>query len=242
MTAEAANALRYEQDLLNKVANDNISLTPQQEANLRSLAEGMAAAEAETSRMQDQLYRLQEVASTVTNAMGRAFDEFVETGKFSFKDMVSSMLKDLARLTFQQALLSPLQQGLSGALGGLFGVQAANGAVLAGGNVVPFANGGVVNRPTVFPMARGAGLMGEAGPEAIMPLRRLSNGRLGVEAMGSRGGDAVNFTYAPTYNVKGSGPELDELKREMARDRQEFPRRVAQITDELQSRRMRKSA
>lgn len=58
----------------------------------------------------------------------------------------------------------------------------AKGGVISQGNVVPFARGGIVTRPTVFPMANGAGLMGEAGPEAIMPLRRGPDGRLGVSA------------------------------------------------------------
>ena len=53
-----------------------------------------------------------------------------------------------------------------------------------------FARGGIVDRPTIFPMARGAGLMGEAGPEAIMPLKRTSDGSLGVRAEG--GGTVIN--------------------------------------------------
>lgn len=57
---------------------------------------------------------------------------------------------------------------------------AAHGAAFEGGNVIPFARGGIVHRPTLFPMAQGMGLMGEAGPEAVMPLRRLPNGNLGV--------------------------------------------------------------
>lgn len=58
----------------------------------------------------------------------------------------------------------------------------AKGGVFESGNVIPFARGGIVSQPTIFPMATGMGLMGEAGPEAVMPLRRLPNGRLGVEA------------------------------------------------------------
>lgn len=58
----------------------------------------------------------------------------------------------------------------------------AKGNAFARGNVTPFANGGIVTRPTIFPMARGMGLMGEAGPEAVMPLRRGRDGKLGVSA------------------------------------------------------------
>lgn len=63
-------------------------------------------------------------------------------------------------------------------IGGLY----ANGAAFDGGRITPFATGGVVHSPTLFPMANGTGLMGEAGPEAIMPLRRGPDGRLGVTA------------------------------------------------------------
>lgn len=68
----------------------------------------------------------------------------------------------------------------------------ADGGAFAGGRVIPFARGDVLDRPTFFPMAQGnVGVMGEAGPEAIMPLRRLANGRLGVESAG-KGGPGVS--------------------------------------------------
>jgi hypothetical protein len=60
----------------------------------------------------------------------------------------------------------------------------ANGNVFDSGNIVPFARGGLVTGPTLFPMARGMGLMGEAGPEAVMPLRRGADGKLGVAGGG----------------------------------------------------------
>lgn len=88
---------------------------------------------------------------------------------------------------------------LVGAFGGesgpqqLSGPTSAKGNVFAPGGMVRFARGGVVTRPTVFPFARGIGLMGEAGPEAVMPLKRLPSGRLGVESTGS-GGSVVNVT------------------------------------------------
>lgn len=80
----------------------------------------------------------------------------------------------------------------SGSAGGTglpgFGGLYAAGAAFDNGNVVPFARGGVVTAPTLFPMASGAGLMGEAGPEAIVPLKRGPDGRLGVSASGGGGG------------------------------------------------------
>jgi hypothetical protein len=56
------------------------------------------------------------------------------------------------------------------------------------GAVVGLAKGGIVNKPTLFPFAGGTGLMGEAGPEGILPLARTSGGDLGVQTSGGSGG------------------------------------------------------
>ncbi len=71
------------------------------------------------------------------------------------------------------------------------------------GNITPFAKGGVVSTPSYFPMAGGTGLMGEAGPEAILPLARGSDGRLGV-ATGGGGGTPVNITFNVTASDAAS--------------------------------------
>lgn len=83
----------------------------------------------------------------------------------------------------------------------------AHGAAFDRGNVIPFARGGVVDRPTLFPMAHGAGLMGEAGPEAVMPLTRLPGGKLGVGASG--GGPLVNVQV---INNTGASVRTEETK------------------------------
>lgn len=129
--------------------------------------------------------------------------QFATTGKASIGDMVDAIVADLARLTIQETITTPLAKGFSAFIGGLFGsnrVGITTGSditdllkVNAKGNVydegmqlATYARGGIVRKPTLFAMADGAGLMGEAGPEAIMPLKRGPDGRLGVEGGGSQ--------------------------------------------------------
>lgn len=74
----------------------------------------------------------------------------------------------------------------SGGIGGGSLSFSAKGNAFKAGNIIPFARGGVVGGPTLFPMSNGTGLMGEAGPEAVMPLKRGASGRLGVEGGSAR--------------------------------------------------------
>jgi phage-related minor tail protein len=96
----------------------------------------------------------------------------------------------------------------------------AKGAAFAANGIVPFAMGGLVDRPTMFKFANGGagrlGLMGEAGPEAIMPLRRLPSGRLGVEAAGGSNSAPVNVTVNVDANgtsVQGDAGQGEQLGR-----------------------------
>ena len=127
---------------------------------------------------------------------------FVTTGKANFQELATSILSDLARIALRAAIIGPITQ----MLGGLFpGFKFADGGVFAANGIVPYAMGGIVDRPTLFPFANGGtigtGLMGEAGPEAIMPLRRGADGRLGVTS--SQAG-IVNVTV----NVDASGSSV----------------------------------
>ena len=86
----------------------------------------------------------------------------------------------------------------------------ALGNVYGKNGIVPFAKGGVVNSPTLFKFANGVGLMSEAGPEAIMPLRRGAGGRLGVEASGGGTSVVVNVD-ASGSTVEGDAQEARNL-------------------------------
>jgi hypothetical protein len=142
--------------------------------------------------------------SSYADKAADAFVDMAMTGKSSFKDMISSMLADLARMVMSQMFQTLLKQvgGGGGLFGAFMGLFAANGAAFDQGGAKAFAAGGVVDSPTAFSFAGGTGLMGEAGPEAIMPLSRGSNGRLGVQVTGSGGGSIVQ-NNAVTVNVQG---------------------------------------
>lgn len=107
--------------------------------------------------------------------------------------------------------LKPLENLFSGAVGGLLsGI---------GGTVTPFAKGGVVREPGYFPLAGGTGLMGEAGPEAILPLSRGADGSLGVAATGG-GGPNITFNVTATDAAsfrKSEGQIAAMLARSVAR-------------------------
>ena len=160
--------------------------------------------------------------TTATRGMEDVFVDFVKTGEISFEKLTDSILEDLARIAFQRGIMAPLGDLLfggsgGGASGGLFSFFSglfAQGAAFEAGAVVPFADGGVVSRPTLFPLAGGrAGLMGEAGPEAILPLRRTPDGRLGVAASGDDGtageGGGVVIHQIITIDARGADAGVD---------------------------------
>lgn len=110
------------------------------------------------------------------------------------------------------------------AIGSSFGPDAtpfARGGVVSGASVTPFAAGGVVAAPTYFPLGRGLGLMGEAGAEAVMPLARGSDGRLGVRSPGAAPPNVtVNIAATDVESFRRSEAQVAAaLARALARGR-----------------------
>ena len=104
-----------------------------------------------------------------------------------FENALRSAMLQLSTMVLKSAL-KPLSAGLGNASNSLFGNLLGGGTdnPAAASDVTGFAQGGVFASPRYFPMQNGLGVMGEAGPEAIMPLTRGSDGRLGVAATGGR--------------------------------------------------------
>lgn len=104
-------------------------------------------------------------------------------------DTMRRLAQDIAYATLKAILLRSIMGIFGGGKTGGASASAGVGAIISGKNIEPLARGGIVDRPTIFPMARGMGLMGEAGPEAVMPLTRTTGGELGVRAEGGGGGE-----------------------------------------------------
>lgn len=193
------------------------------------------------------------------SSMEDAVVNFAMTGKASFSDFAKSILADMARIATRQAS-SALLSSLVGATASYFGggggsggasqagytgtdlsnftpgsIQAKGGAW--SGGVQMFADGGaftnsVVSKPTAFGMANGkTGVMGEAGDEAIMPLTRTANGKLGVMSVGGGGGGttvSLNMPIMVMTDEESGKSDGDELDTELfQRNMQERMRIVA---------------
>ena len=146
--------------------------------------------------------------------MEDALTDFVMTGKANFADLARSIIADMTRIAIRQAVLKPIL--------GLFNRSPVGGAESIGllaADGATFANG-IVNSPTIFRYANGGagrfGLMGEAGPEAILPLRRGGDGRLGVEMNGGGSTSVVVNVDARGSSVDGDSERSRKLGRQLS--------------------------
>lgn len=154
-----------------------------------------------------------------SGGLKRAFDGLVLDGR-SLSDALGTVAQAMSRTVYNNAV-RPVTDHFGGMLAG--GVNALvsslspfeDGASFSQGRVRPFAKGGVVSGATTFPMRGGTGLMGEAGPEAIMPLSRGADGSLGVKA---QGGQSVHVTMnISTPDVAGFQRSQSQIAASMTR-------------------------
>jgi hypothetical protein len=192
--------------------------------------------ESEINKVRELSEAYEKQRQAADRAAQRMTDLFMSAmqGGDAFKRTLANIIQELARMAAMRAFQTLIKGSGGGILTSLFGF--ADGAAFKGGSVVPFANGGVVGSPTLFPMSGGkTGLMGEAGPEAIIPLKRNSKGQLGVEGGVTQ---AVSVTYAPQISVKGSGEEVAALRQEIARMNAEAPARIISTIQKAQKKRV----
>jgi phage-related minor tail protein len=161
----------------------------------------------------------------LSRGLKRAIDGLVFDSK-SLTDALRTVGQSMVN-TVYNAALAPVTDHIGGllaeAVGGVMNafLPYANGGAFAQGRVMPFARGGVVSSPTTFPMRGGTGLMGEAGPEAIMPLSRGADGRLGVRAEAGRSVNVVMNISTPDVEGfrRSQGQVAAQVGRMIARGR-----------------------
>lgn len=193
------------------------------EAQMGSSVSMVAAFDGELARMRETMVftgrEVNTLSSGISGGLRKAFDGLVFDG-MKLNDALKSVANTIVDTVYSiaikpvtGALGGLLAQGVSGIMGA--GMPFANGGAFSQGKVMPFAKGGIIGAPTTFPMRGGRGLMGEAGPEAIMPLARGPDGRLGVQ---SAGGRAVNVVMKiTTPDVQGFQRSQSQVAAQVSR-------------------------
>lgn len=172
---ESLKLFRAELDMAN---NDTAHFAAQSQASLSGVTRETSALSGESKRM--------------GNALSSAFSDVILKGK-DVGDVLSSLALKLADLALDQIFSEGVGSGgFDNLLSNL--IPSANGNVFSNGSLQPFAKGGVVSTPTLFPLQNGTGLAGEAGAEAILPLARGNDGRLGVRTQGGGNPITVNIS------------------------------------------------
>nr|WP_245279981.1 phage tail tape measure protein [Hyphomicrobium sp. 99] len=171
---------------------------------------------ADTSDLESKLQSTTRTGRQFANTLVSAFDDIAIKGK-NVGDVFKSLALNISQLALKTAL-QPLTSGLASMFQGVISgaTPFAKGGIIQGGTPVPFASGGVIASPITFPLAGGAtGLAGERGPEAIIPLTRGSDGRLGV-AMSGAGGQQITINIS-TPDVQSFGRSQSQIAAMIAR-------------------------
>lgn len=202
------------------LSSEDVQIAQQLQKIYPDVATALGSVEANAIRTNNAMKAL---STSIENNLTSGLTDIVSGTKSvsqGFHDMAASILRDIERMIIKALIVGPLMRslGLGGgsllgsaasgpiALGGPAGpgiLASAHGNVFGGGNVIPFARGGVVDSPTVAPMA----LFGESGPEAIVPLRRGSDGNLGIASAGG------GTTHNVTYQIDASGADSGTVER-----------------------------
>jgi len=146
--------------------------------------------------------KVSDAAQEMGTVISTAFEDAVLSGE-KFSDVLLSLEQTILRILFRTAITGPLETIFKTVFESIGkGLSSAKGNVIAGGRVVPMQRGGIIGGPVAFPLRGGIGVAGETAPEAILPLKRLPSGDLGVGAV--RPG-AVNITIV---NNTGGAAEV----------------------------------
>jgi phage-related minor tail protein len=165
---------------------------------------------ADTSDLESKLTSTTRAGRQLASTLVSAFDDIAVKGK-NVGDVFKSLALSVSNLALKSAL-QPLTTGLASMFQSVLSgatTPFAKGGVIQQGTPVPFASGGIIASPISFPLAGGAtGLAGEKGPEAIMPLTRSSDGRLGVAMAGGGQQVTINITTPDAQSFNRSQSQI----------------------------------
>lgn len=238
------DAYRRWRDKLNSLLDDTpIRKTKELQDNLKliddAFFDGHISAEEWTQGIEkatgnvDGLGKATKDAKSFADELGFTFSSSFEKaiiGGEKFSDVLKGLAEDVARLFVRQTITKPLAD----AAGDLFSnfdwgslVPSAKGNVFSAPGLSAYS-GQIVDRPTLFPFASGVGLMGEAGPEAIMPLKRGPDGKLGVS-----GGGGVVIQITNQIDARGADAGVEQrIRRAIDEgDRQAIEKAVNKVMD-----------
>tara|TARA_R110000824_G_scaffold148888_1_gene318835 strand:+ start:31 stop:3108 length:3078 start_codon:yes stop_codon:yes gene_type:complete len=191
---ELQNRLNLQTDLL--------GMTEAQGQVYKALGDKYSEVDREVIKSLESQIEYNKMVEFGTNQLADGLMSIVD-GTKSVKDAFKDMARELVAQLYKVYVMERMVASIGGYIGGMGSVGSvhANGNVFNSGSLVPYANGGIVAGPTTFPMSGGkTGLMGEAGPEAIMPLKRGANGKLGVQAEGGSGDVIIHQNFNFTAN------------------------------------------
>ncbi len=209
MTDETFESLGDGAEQLNGTLAETRTLVSGFDAELRRMRTALAGTGRDVATLEKGLSR----------GLRRAFDGVVFDG-IKLSDALSSVARSMVNTTYNAAM-KPVTDHFGGLISNGVGslVQGilpfANGAPFSQGKVMPFAQGGIVSSATAFAMRGGMGVMGEAGPEAIMPLARGPDGKLGVK--GGGGGGTTGVMNISTPDVQGFQRSQSQIAAQMSR-------------------------
>jgi tape measure domain-containing protein len=209
--AEGRIQLQLEKEI-NDARERGVELTEQEVAAKEKVIRATVEQEKVNSEAKSQAAAYEnmwlDVADSIGGAIEGAFREAVMTGKVDAERLLKGLVADIGSAIIRATIVQPLVSGISSFFA------AVDGAAFQGGQKMAFAGGGVVGGPRMFAMAGGTGLMGEAGPEAIMPLKRGPDGKLGVSAgSGGGGGGGVSIQINDMRTGSDAAPIETEEKQ-----------------------------
>ena len=194
---------------LNETLGATATLVVGFDAELRRMRSALAATGKDVATLEKGLSR----------GLRRAFDGVAFDG-MKLSDALSTVARSMVNTTYNAAMKPVsdhvgglISQGVGSLVQGI--LPFADGAPFSQGRVMPFAQGGIVSTATGFGMRGGMGLMGEAGPEAIMPLARGPDGKLGVKG-GASGGTTVVMNIT-TPDVQGFQRSQSQIAAQLSR-------------------------